>query len=440
MPTINNFLILDSIDEFIYLSNLDYSLVFINKKLREVMGIKDHSYVGEKCFKFLQGNDIRCSFCISHTSEGEKACQRRYLSKMNAYYNTESQIVKIGNKKLRLTIVKDITSQQQQNLELERSKAVEDLIVTFVTEITKQRGGINEGIEFLLKRVVEYYKADSGYVFEYDPYTETASGIFEALGPNVESKKRILQNMPLERFDEWNKHFIEEGRIFVNKDNIDQFDFAKFLNKLKIYKMIAYPFWKDGKVIGFIRIDNPKHDNKDFTLLESISFFIFHNLIRRHDEKKFVELSYTDALTKIHNRNAYYVVCDELEANLPKNVGVIYMDLNGLKKVNDLQGHKKGDECLITTAEVISRHFPNKCYRIGGDEFAVLVSDMDEKIFLKKTKELKKELDSRDKTNLALGYIFRTNPASIGVLLSEADRLMYLAKELYYSKLRGEEQ
>ena len=116
------------------------------------------------------------------------------------------------------------------------------------------------------------------------------------------------------------------------------------------------------------------------------------------------------------------------------------MDLNGLKKVNDLQGHKKGDECLITTAEVISRHFPNKCYRIGGDEFAVLVSDMDEKIFLKKTKELKKELDSRDKTNLALGYIFRTNPASIGVLLSEADRLMYLAKELYYSKLRGEEQ
>jgi diguanylate cyclase (GGDEF)-like protein len=85
-------------------------------------------------------------------------------------------------------------------------------------------------------------------------------------------------------------------------------------------------------------------------------------------------LAYTDDLTGIANRRAFLTdAASALKGAHPASVGLIVFDVRGLKQVNDACGHQAGDELLFSVA----RHYEDcggKLYRVGGDEFAVLIS------------------------------------------------------------------
>lgn len=89
--------------------------------------------------------------------------------------------------------------------------------------------------------------------------------------------------------------------------------------------------------------------------------------------KIYEELAITDILTGLRNRNAYE--SDVLEAQNSDGMMIIIADLNNLKKCNDTFGHSEGDNCIRIAADIIERIFSSygKCYRIGGDEFLILI-------------------------------------------------------------------
>ena len=92
--------------------------------------------------------------------------------------------------------------------------------------------------------------------------------------------------------------------------------------------------------------------------------------------RKFEQMAYHDQLTGLYNRTAYaeYIGQDDF---MPDRCIVIVFDLNELKKCNDTLGHEKGDEYIRESARLIRETFGDigQCYRMGGDEFCVLVRD-----------------------------------------------------------------
>ena len=80
-----------------------------------------------------------------------------------------------------------------------------------------------------------------------------------------------------------------------------------------------------------------------------------------------------DGLTSLYNRNKYIQLLAAHRHQILKNVGSIYLDLNRLKTVNDQKGHEAGDALICAAARTIGKIYPNQAYRIGGDEFVVLV-------------------------------------------------------------------
>lgn len=89
------------------------------------------------------------------------------------------------------------------------------------------------------------------------------------------------------------------------------------------------------------------------------------------------QLAYKDGLTRIGNRTAFEERLAELKMkkSTVENVGIVMFDVNDLKYINDHFGHHVGDEMLVKTSELIQASFEahkGDCYRIGGDEFAVL--------------------------------------------------------------------
>lgn len=91
-------------------------------------------------------------------------------------------------------------------------------------------------------------------------------------------------------------------------------------------------------------------------------------------------LAYSDGLTGLGNRTAYLEQLDAYangQAGIAQ-LGIVFLDVNNLKKVNDNQGHEKGDELIMLAARIISESFGKfgKPYRIGGDEFCVFITGL----------------------------------------------------------------
>ena len=131
-----------------------------------------------------------------------------------------------------------------------------------------------------------------------------------------------------------------------------------------------------------------------FELLLLISIFV--NLVEqaktRSELEVYERLLKEDRMTGINNRTAFEEQLQDIEDHAQDydNAALIFMDVDGLKHTNDLYGHNAGDELIISAAQCIKNVFAayGKCYRIGGDEFCVLIFDSIENM-----DELLKQMD-----------------------------------------------
>lgn len=160
--------------------------------------------------------------------------------------------------------------------------------------------------------------------------------------------------------------------------------------------------------------------------------------------KKMAKLAYKDVMTGLYNRTAYTEDIAEFEKQICNNLNLdlifVIFDLNNLKEMNDFHGHGVGDYYIITTGQIIKKAFEKigKCYRIGGDEFAVMIEgrcieDYNAAI-CELSKIITKENESTDLDfSLAFGYAMYENGKynSIKELIDEADKMMYTNKNIY---------
>lgn len=142
-------------------------------------------------------------------------------------------------------------------------------------------------------------------------------------------------------------------------------------------------------------------------------------------------ISYIDMLTSTYNRNKYIEVLSLLRKQKPEKVGIAYIDLNGLKQINDLHSHEAGDDYIRGTAKVISEIFTGSCYRIGGDEFVILTVNMEREEFIDRVKVLK-EIVKQQKISISVGSLWEEFCENLDELVKEAERRMYEEKESYY--------
>jgi diguanylate cyclase (GGDEF)-like protein/PAS domain S-box-containing protein len=173
------------------------------------------------------------------------------------------------------------------------------------------------------------------------------------------------------------------------------------------------------------------------------------------DRKSFEEtlrtISTTDELTGLLNRRGFFTLAQQeiRVANRNKNhLLLFYMDLDGMKKINDTLGHPEGDLALVEAASVLKEIFRESDIigRLGGDEFAVLIqenaSSSDAEVILDRLRDTLRErndLPGRRYT-LAISAGVKSydpeNPCSLDELLSRADTRMYLEKQSKYRAKR----
>jgi diguanylate cyclase (GGDEF)-like protein/PAS domain S-box-containing protein len=154
---------------------------------------------------------------------------------------------------------------------------------------------------------------------------------------------------------------------------------------------------------------------------------------RKQLEERLTEMGYRDALTGLYNRGYFEEELKRLDRRRGGSVGIIIVDVDGLKVVNDALGHDAGDELLKRTAQTLVECFRHEdlIARIGGDEFAVLLNDVAMEDLRQAGRRIMKTTEEDNCGNapvlsLSLGYaVGENNSTPMRELFRAADDNMY---------------
>ncbi|MBR0512970.1 MAG: GGDEF domain-containing protein [Clostridia bacterium] len=169
--------------------------------------------------------------------------------------------------------------------------------------------------------------------------------------------------------------------------------------------------------------------------LELSTYFIASEIANHMLLTRLRELSRTDVLTGIMNRNEMNNRIDELREGKARidRLGIVFADLNGLKRVNDQFGHVEGDRMLKESAAVLRQVFAgDEIYRAGGDEFMIITRGAEEEELRKRCEEIKRHATGYEHVSFAAGYCVISDSREIRTALKTADERMYRDKETYY--------
>lgn len=142
-----------------------------------------------------------------------------------------------------------------------------------------------------------------------------------------------------------------------------------------------------------------------------------------------------DKLTGVYNRNQYII---DLQGQFREVecAGILFFDLNNLKAVNDNYFHSEGDKLLCRLADAINLEAGdgNKCYRIGGDEFVLIVPNCTKHQLELCRKRILRTLEEGDRREripckVAVGSAWSPSGKDLQSLVTEADRRMYENKK-----------
>lgn len=196
-----------------------------------------------------------------------------------------------------------------------------------------------------------------------------------------------------------------------------------------------------GEDPGFWLVVNPPLENlQDVAAVFQTFFYLVGNLFHNKDTiEQLKDIGFTDKLTGAFNRNA--LTHDSENFRQGASLAILFVDLNGMKEINDTEGHDAGDRLLINTCSTIREVFPPETlYRIGGDEFLVVASGLRKDEFMQSGELLRTRL-KKNMIEAAMGIAFCENyKGDFKALKDEADELMYKDKRSSYKTFEREEE
>lgn len=290
-------------------------------------------------------------------------------------------------------------------------------------------------IDETLQIICEFYQAERCYVLDLDMDNKKANGIFEYGKRHDDIHIENMVRLCLEHMDLVNQ-FFENQKSYYIEDVTHEIPstspiYATFMQQ-NIHSIIVVPFMDNKKIKGVFAVDNPKQNYYQKDFLEFLCFFIKTAMEREKEKTKLKNLSYVDSLTYAQNRNHFNEYIEQNRNKELHSLGVIYLDLNGLKEINDKMGHIAGDTLIITASYALQEIFLDNSYRVGGDEFVVIEQDVSELLFFDQYAKLLKRMKELE-ISVATGCVWKETCSNLSETLQEADQKMYEDKKRYYS-------
>lgn len=334
----------------------------------------------------------------------------------------------------------DVEQVLKQQAALEKQLGFEKLLVECMMTL-QQSSGLEGDMAPMFSKIGDFFEADRVYIFQVTSdnlMNNTHEWCAEGVSPEIDN----LQGFPIEYIDHWLPYF-EKRDSYILYDIEEARDMPDYevLKPQGITSLANAPLYAGSRLVGYIGIDNPSPSvlENSASFFKSLGLFLSVEIEKNMTKEELRLMSYVDALTGLGNRNSFTQFVTEFDRKGPQEgFGVMYVDLNGLKTINDARGHAEGDVALKRMGEILRESFPSaNVYRLGGDEFLVIARQTKQDDFEMRAERAREFLEQSD-YSMAFGIYFAYDPLLLESAVRIADERMYEDKRNFYQGRKQE--
>lgn len=415
-----------------------YELVYVNQAARKDVGLKpDESIKGKLCYEVLEGFHAPCADCPNFQLRNDHIYAASHLChKSNDKMLIRSILIPWENRALRFTHATNLTEYastiaQDHELIYQEFRANEAISLGLMEEDP------NRGIEKFMECIAGNLKPERFLIFE-EREDNTVSASYEWTALGVLPLKEELQSIPKSNFRALYNGFMQHHVVLVRDMDSFQAEHPDF--SLRIHGVRSFA---SGQLMlatrseGFTMVINPSEDTVKAAnlLLSTLTDFLAILIRNRNALHLLEEQSMKDQLTNIGNRRGLEKRIRAWQGD--GVLGIISVDLNGLKDVNDTKGHHAGDILISETARILGECAGVKnVFRTGGDEFLVVTEELEVQDIELLIRHIRGSA-ANNGISMAIGYALTVGKdTDFDALLTKADLSMYKDKGHSYRRRR----
>lgn len=311
------------------------------------------------------------------------------------------------------------------------------------------QANIDENIQVMLKKIGRFFGVDRTYVILVNEAEKTMAYIHEWREEGIDPKVGTGHTIPQDRYP-WLMQQLQENGLVYAKD-IDELPEAAAAERIQqkrenVKSLMVIPIKHDEKGLGFLGFDSVTNFRtwSDYHIeqLEILANLLADVFIKTKAEQEIEFMAYYDQLTALPNRALFADRLNQalhLAERTATFVGVMFINLNRFKMINDILGHSGGDTILKEVGETLQRNMrqTDTVARFGGDEFmimfqnikdakdAVVIADKVMELFKKPFSVYEQEFFITASAGIAL---YPTDGVDTETLIKNANIAMFRAK------------
>ncbi len=327
------------------------------------------------------------------------------------------------------------------NVSMETASSVIKSCAVFRTAPT-----FKEAVDSVLRELYEKTGSRSCVLLSVDEFNKIVKfvGSVSDESHSEEDVKNIISDIPYSVVETWKKTVSKSNCLIISNEadmkalSEKNPEWAASLRSQNVSSLCFIPLFNNQETIGYLYVAefDTSRVREVKELIELTSFFLAAEIQSNNLMRELEHMSNIDMLTGVKNRNAMNNRVDEFVMNSKLTeapYGIAFVDLNGLKKMNDENGHEAGDHMLWSAANTLSEVFEEyEVYRAGGDEFTVICENCGKDEFEEKIVNLREKTAYPSVITCAVGSYYASKGEDIRYSMHEADQEMYRDKESFY--------
>lgn len=435
------------IEEIVYVSDAEtYEVVWMNDFAKK--NLKSFN-IGDICYKYFYNLDAPCDNCKVAGIYEKNVTKNNLLSNAKDYnfsrsitgnmYRCKKSIFEYNGKKFSIDIIydyKDIQKSYSNNLE---AMHIYEILLAKISNVQ-----IDDTLENILRYIISAVKEvfcarrvtmiHHTQSMKFDFYSTKDADVSEFYY-NPILKDIIKNDTDFVKTLENDKYLtIHAGQISKKYPKIAEVMLAEGDEN------ITYMLWSIDSSEYKLVIENSLvnvGEKKVYKLIYNYLFFIISSI---HQHNILYKLSNLDSLSGLFNRNKYNIDIKNENLENDENIGVIYLDLDNLKDINDNFGHTMGDKLILKTSKMLKECFRgSNIYRLGGDEFVIISKSIPYKNFMNQIKSLERRI-KEEEIYCSYGTCYQDNNAILSEMVISAEKEMYIYKRHHHKNFFYEDE
>lgn len=426
--------LLDDLGEFIFITD-SYSqkIVYINKPLAGYLKI-NHKFCAT-CYSIFRGREIPCRTCKARqgTFDGEVLVHNSLKIGDAGPLQVTCRHIKANGRPYNIMICSPAAASAEISEAMKKNPDEIDAVARLIEILTTRSESPDMQITEYLKFFCTFFRGERGFYFtqlaDHERRAAKGQDSFRCVSYFSRVDTRDITDLDVRKEDAILRlaFTLDSSQLVDSRLMPDDKMLAKWLEDNRIRHLLAIPFVNGSRTRGVALVTNPDlqvlDDHKRIrSIAESAIRSAALALLRNTRAESVADV---DPLTKLRTRSAMLKDINDLFTL--KDLGVMSLNINGLKVINETYGFKEGDSIIVRVASLLKQLLPstNIIYRTSGDEFVAIYPDVKEKEFKSITDMLKAFMANERGFWVHDGF-------QLQHAINEAGNEMMKAKQRYY--------